>query len=155
MNRRTAGMLAILLIAVVLGAVREFIFHNLNYQIDFLAHERSASYAHSKFRAAVQGMDLADLLVAKWVLSILFAAFMLGLAILLARLLFGNGRYDKPLVIGYVLIGTAALVAHLLAGGNGAFRAISVKLLHALQYPVVLLLIWAGAMLNDHRRADR
>ena len=100
-------------------------------------------------------MDLADLLVAKWVLSILFAAFMLGLAILLARLLFGNGRYDKPLVIGYVLIGTAALVAHLLAGGNGAFRAISVKLLHALQYPVVLLFIWAGAMLNDHRRADR
>src|SRR5690606_13036904 len=122
---------------------------------DFLAHERSVSYAHSKFRAVVQGMDLTDLLLAKWMLSIGFAAVMLVLAIVLARLLFGDGRYDRLLVIGYVLIGTGALVAHLLAGEHGGFRAIAVKLLHALQYPVVLLFIWAGAMLNDHRRADR
>lgn len=147
MKQRWAAA-AVLLLGTALGGVREFLFINLNYQIDFLRNHRQVSFAHSAFREQVAGMDLTDLLVLKWVLASAFVLAMLGLCLLLARLLFGDGRYSRTIGLAFGAIGGLAVVLHLLTPVVPAFHGVSVKLLHLLQYPVVLVFIWAASVLG-------
>jgi hypothetical protein len=149
---RQAGILGLFALGVLLGALREFLFLNLNYQIDFAAHKRQVSYAHSMFRGWVEGMDLGALLLLKWVLALCFVAAMLLLALALARLLFGDHRYRPAILIAFGAIGGLALVLHLLGGHLPQARPMSVKLLHTLQYPVLLFFIWAASFLGRARR---
>ncbi len=148
MSRRTIASLAVVLVAIALGVLREFLFVNLNYQLDFVTHHRAFSYAHSKFQAWVEGWELRELSALKWALAVLFTAANLALAVLLARVRVGDHRYRSALVFGFVTIGTLALIAHGLSGQFGGLRYVSVKLLHALQYPVLLLIVWAASWLK-------
>lgn len=144
MNRHRAGILLIALIAIGVGAVREFLFLNLYYQVDFLEHHRPFSYAHSLFQGWTAGLGLPALGVLKWLFSIAFMAIMLALAIALARMLTGDHRYTRTLLLGYIALATMALGLHLI---GPPLAQVGMKLLHALQYPVVLLLIWAASAL--------
>ena len=145
---RRVALAAILLVAVVIGAGREFLFLNLNYSIDHLENHRAVSYAHSQFQAAVTGFDLRTMKVLKWVLAILFISVMLGLSLLTARLLFGDHRYRMAIVLGFFAVGFLALLLNMGAGRLPALGNISVKLLHLLQYPVILFFLWAAALLQ-------
>ncbi len=148
MTKRRLAIAAILLVAVLVGAGREFLFLNLNYSIDHLAYHRSVSYAHSLFQAAVDGCTLHTLLILKWVLALIFISVMLCLSVLLARLLFGDQRYRMAIVLGFLAVGGLALLLNLGAGRYPAMGNISVKLLHLLQYPVILFFLWAAALLQ-------
>jgi len=148
MSKRSAGIFAILIGAVVLGALREFLFLNLNYEIDHVENHRAVSYAHSMFRAAVDGFSLRTLLGLKWALAVFFIGLTLGLSILLARILFGDQRYRNLLVIGFLVIGAIAFLLHACASIHPAFELVSVKLLHMLQFPIVLFFLWAAALLQ-------
>lgn len=142
---------SVLVAAVALGALREFLFLNLNYQVDAVARNRPISYAHSMFQGWVEGWGLPELLRLKWALALLFAASMALACVLLARLLFGHNRYRRTIVVGYAMAGALALLLHALTSVHPAFGNIGVKLLHALQYPVVLFFVWAGATLQRGR----
>jgi hypothetical protein len=148
MNRRRLSMLLILLVAVCLGAVREFLFLNLNYSIDHLTNHRAFSYAHSAFQRAIEGLSLEALLRLKWILALGFVASMAGLSIALARVLFGDHRYRSAILLGFVGIGAIALMLHGASAHLPALDGVSIKLLHLLQYPVVLFFIWAAALLR-------
>ena len=145
------ALVIILGAGVLLGALREFVFINLNYQIDFLRNHRLVSYAHSAFRRQVDGWDLGGLMRLKWVLACAFVLVMLGLCVALARLLFGDHRYTRPILIGFAGVGGLALLLHFLTPAVPAFNGVSVKLLHLLQYPVVLFFIWAASALRNMR----
>ena len=148
MSRRTT-IAAILLVAVLLGSVREFLFVNLNYQIDHLSRGTDVSYAHSAFQSAVHGWTLSSLLWLKWILAALFIAVMLGLTLWFARVISGSHRHARLIVIGF---GSLALIALLLSGLSiwiPPMKMVSVKLLHLLQYPVLLFFVWAGILLRD------
>jgi len=148
---RSLAVAAILVAAVAVGALREFLFLNLNYQVDAVARNRPISYAHSMFQAWVQGWDLPALLRLKWALALLFAAAMAAACVLLARVLFGDHRHRRFLLLAYALAGAMVLLLHALSALDPAFGNIAVKLLHALQYPVVLFFVWAGAVLKRGR----
>lgn len=151
MPRRTQLVL-LMLAAVALGAAREFLFLNLNYQIDAVANHRAVSFAHSIFRSWTAGWGLDALLRLKWLLALLFVALTLALSITCARIVFGDHRYRIALFGGFALVGMMALVMHLLANAVPPLHAVSVKLLHLMQYPVVLFVIWAAAMLPAQLR---
>ncbi len=148
MTRRNAAILLVLAASVALGALREFLFLNLNYQIDFVRFDRSISYAHSLFQGWVQGAGLSELLGLKWVLSVLYIAMMALLSVLLARLLWGDHRYRTAIIIGFLVVSILALVAHFLAGSVPALSSVSIHLLHSLQYPVVLFFLVAASALG-------
>ena len=141
--RRTGMSILLLVVAIALGAAREWLFVNLNYHLDFLEHERTATYAHSRFRAWAEGADATDLRMLKWGLALLFIGTTLLLTVLMARVRFNSFRYMPALLVTFIGIGTLALALHFGASTVPAFEAVSIKLLHALQYPVPLLLIWA------------
>ncbi|MBL7939128.1 MAG: hypothetical protein JNL43_07205 [Flavobacteriales bacterium] len=148
MTTRRTALTLLLLVAVATGAGREFVFLNLNYSIDHLANHRDVSYAHSVFRAAVEGCSLRALLTLKWAMALLFIGLMLGFSVLTARWLFGDHRYRSAITLGFLAVGFLALVMNLGAGFHPALGSISVKLLHLLQYPVILFFLWAAALLE-------
>lgn len=152
MNRRW-GIVLIILAGVALGALREFLFVNLNYQIAFATRVNEVSYAHSAFQRWVDGWDAGALFEAKWTLALAFMSAMLGLSLLLARRLSLPPRSRMIIAGSYVAIAAASLALHLAASWAGraaALELVSVKLAHLLQYPVVLLFI----LLASGLRAD-
>lgn len=144
-RNRLIGALIILL-ATLVGAFRDYLFVNLNYQIDALANHRRISYAHSDFRAAVAGLDAHTLTIVKWASAAGFILVMLGAAILLSRLLFGDQRYRFPIIVATITIAAVSLACHFMASWWPAFEGISIALSHAIQYPVPLLFIFAASL---------
>lgn len=151
MRRRVALSILIIALAVALGALREFLFVNLNYQIDFLAYDRPFSYAHSNFQAAVSGLSSGTLANMKWGLAALFIVLMLIAGIALARVLFGDHRYRHAILVGTAVTALAALLCHGLASRMPALEGVSIALSHAIQYPVPLLFIYAASWVGGLR----
>ncbi|MBP6390366.1 MAG: hypothetical protein KA352_05710 [Flavobacteriales bacterium] len=133
MNRR-GGIALLVAVAVVLGALREFLFVNLNYQLDHVARGTPFSYAHSLFQGWTQGLGVAGLTALKWAAAFFFVLLMTGLSVLAARLLFGDHRYLRLIAVAVGCTALLALLLHVLS-----LEMAAVKLLHALQYPVMLL----------------
>jgi hypothetical protein len=145
---RRVALPACLAVSVIIGAVREFVFINLNYQLDHVARNTPVSYAHTQFQAWVAGWSLRSLILLKWAMALAFIAAMCALCVLLARALFASRRYDRPVLVAFAGIALLSLVLHALAPLMPPLELVSVKLLHALQYPVLLMFIWAASWLR-------
>ncbi|MCB0792023.1 MAG: hypothetical protein H6595_02445 [Flavobacteriales bacterium] len=141
----------LLLLAIPIGALREFLFINLNYQIDHLQRSTAFSYAHSLFQGWVDGWSLHQLGVLKWTCTLVFIAAMLSMALLLARIQFGSNRYTPAIILIFVGLSTIALLLHAIFGAFDAMERVAVVLLHALQYPVPLLFILLARPLMGER----
>lgn len=146
MSVRRALVLLLLGTGIALGALREFLFLNLNYQIDHVARRTAFSYAHSLFREWAAGIDLHGLTVMKWTLAALFIAAVCGLTVLLARVCFGSYRHAKAILLGTFAFAVLALVLHVLAHRVPGLERVSVQVLHMLQYPVPLLFVLLVAL---------
>jgi hypothetical protein len=148
MDARHARTLGIAVVGIALGAVREFMAVNLNYQIDAVRYQRVVSYAHSLFQAGVEGWSLAALVRLKWGLALFFSALMCLLCVALARVLNGDHRHRRAIVTAFLITGALALVLHLASIRVPQFAPASIKLLHLMQYPVVLFFVWAASWLE-------
>ncbi|MGV9011231.1 MAG: hypothetical protein ACOH13_01445 [Flavobacteriales bacterium] len=138
---RRAAMAGILIVGIALGALREFLFINLNYQIDHLARHTRFSYAHSMFIRWTAGMELPGLIRLKWIMGAAFTSVILGLCVLLARLVFGHWRHARGIVWGFFGFTILALALHFAAPWAAPLETISVHVSHMLQYPVALLFV--------------
>lgn len=143
MKRRDAISAFLLAVSIALGALREFLFVNLNYQLDFLVRKRSGSYAHSAFQRWTEDWDAEGLLRIKWLLSLAFITATLVLTAGLARLRFGDHRLSRIIVAAFLVIGVLAMLLHTQAARFPFAYPIAVQLLHTLQYPIPLLIVWA------------
>lgn len=136
----------ILVLGILAGALREFLFINLNYQIDHVRRATTDSYAHSRFQAWVQGWGLVELQVLKWALAGFFVACMWALSMWLLHVAGASARLAKPVTVIFLAVGAIALVTHALSRWFPLEEA-SVNLLHAIQYPVLLLVLLVALML--------
>ena len=146
--KRKFPIVAVLLVAIVLAERREFLFINLNYQIDHVSRGTASSYAHSAFRSFVEGWSLGALTKFKWALSVAYTVVNAVLAVALARLLHGHWRYTRPILVIVAGVCAAALGFHALGTRVPGGADVGVKLLHMVQYPVVLLVMLASAGLG-------
>ncbi|MFN3875793.1 MAG: hypothetical protein ACK4L7_07775 [Flavobacteriales bacterium] len=148
MRQRDLLSAAVLAMGLALGALREFLFTNLNYQLDFLRRgQRGSNYAHSAFQRWAESIDLQSLLVLKWAAAAGFVAAMLGLTLVLARLRMGSHRLARVIIAVFAGAALLALACHWAAPVFPGLGPVSIDLLHALQYPLPLLVVWAGSWL--------
>ncbi|MBK9759721.1 MAG: hypothetical protein IPO90_07060 [Flavobacteriales bacterium] len=94
-----------LLLALVLGGLREFLFVNLNYQLDHVARRTEVSFAHSIFQGWTNDWSVGGLTVLKWIMAGAFTASMCFLCVWLARVFhFAPRHFDRwillPTVVG-------------------------------------------------------
>lgn len=140
---RAAG---ILLVGILLGSYRDFLFINLNYQIDHVQRSTAGSFAHSRFQSWVAGWDLSDLVRLKWALAGGFVLCMWGLSLALLRNANAFLRLAKPVSLLFAGVALAAFLTHGLARWLPLEEA-SANLLHAIQYPVLLLVLQVALLL--------
>lgn len=149
-RRRTLLSLLWLALASLLGAAREFMAVNINFQIDYLANARDRNYAHSVFRDWAAGWDLQDALRVKWLTALVFMSAMAGLSMGMARARFGTHRHAAFILICFIVLGGIAAACHLAAPVLAPLRHVGIAILHALQYPVPVLLIWVLSWIRKH-----
>lgn len=95
--------IAILLILLVItGFVREFIFVNLNLQLVYLWYKNDVSYMSSKL-SFLSGLVYWQVYYLKWFLTLLFSAIFLVESALILKHLFGS-FFWKPLLFLYSLL---------------------------------------------------
>ena len=145
---RRFAIISILVVAIGSGALREYLFVNLNYQIDHVGRGTEFSYADSTFKAWTLGWDLQRLEVLKWTFAVGYVVLLTTLAVWMARLLFGHSRHARYIVVAVFGVAGLALLLHLLSAWLPPLADVAVKLLHMLQYPVVLLVLLAANALG-------
>lgn len=152
MRQRDLLSAAVLAIGLALGALREFVFTNLNYQLDFLRRQgRGTNYAHSAFQRWAEGLEAERLMTLKWAAAGAFVLAMLLLTLALARVRLGSHRLAPAIAAGFAAVGLLSLALHGIGRAAPGLGAVSIDLLHALQYPLPLLVVWAGSWLAAQR----
>ncbi len=142
MKNRWATVSLLLFTAIVLGSLREFLFVNVNYQIDHVSRATPFSYAHSAFQGWVAGWGSHALVRLKWSMAVAFIVVMWSLCLLLLRAYAAPRRLFLLVSALFVLVPTTALLLHLLAYRAPLAEEASVNLLHAVQNPIVLVFLW-------------
>lgn len=142
MKQRWVGVSLLLMAAIALGSLREFLFVNVNYQIDHVNRATPFSYAHSAFQSRVAGWGTQALVALKWSMAVAFILLMWALCLLLLRAYAAPRRLFLLVSALFMLVPTAALLLHLLAYRAPLAEEASVNLLHAVQNPIVLVFLW-------------
>lgn len=154
--RRKAIIAGLFLLSIALGALREFLFINLNYQLDHVARQTQVSYAHSQFQYWVSGWNGSGLTLLKWSFTVVFVGIMGVIATFLLRTLVGDHRYTRVMAAGVALVALLALALHLAASPMPPLAGAAVHLIHLLQYPalpMLVLLAWFAG--RQGQPADR
>jgi len=155
-DSRTFILISLVIIGISLGALREFIFINLNYWIDHVARHTQHLYAHSFFDF-LQGSSLGNLKMIKWTVAIGFVVLMLIFTILFLEVFFRRREVRKWVVIcftGTLVFSASFFLLHLICAPETAMLSISVKAFHALQYPFfIIVLIPAITLFKDQGNA--
>lgn len=146
-------LVGMVIIGIALGALREFIFVNLNYWIDHVARSTEHLYAHSYFDF-LHGTSLGSLKAMKWTIAVLLIILMFVLTSLFLELFFQRREVRKWVVIcfgGALSFSAIFYILHLILAPETAMLSISVKAFHALQYPFFVLVLVPAISLLDHR----
>lgn len=152
---RNPWIWVVVLLSILTGSVREFLFINLNYQIDHVQRGTRFSYAHSKAQAVLSGMDLGALQFLKWTMAVLFIAAGAALCSAMDRAVQGSWRHTKPIVLTFVAVAALAFALHLLSGVVPGLATVSIQTLHMLQYPVPVLFVLMAGMLPLRGSRDK
>ncbi len=149
-------LLCLVVLGISLGALREFIFINLNYWIDHVARSTEFCYAHSFFDFW-EGWSLDRLKMTKWIFAVTFIAMMFVYTNIFLKLLFRGRTILKWVVLSFattIFISLIFFGLHAILGQEQAMLSIAVKALHAVQYPFLLFfLVPAISLLGTTNKA--
>jgi hypothetical protein len=107
----------LVVLMILLGAFRDFVFVNINYQLIYLWKEKDFSKAHSFFDF-LEGYDYWTIYYWKFALTGIFALLYFVLTWTLIKVLFNNRKFQRYAVI---LFGSVVAMSLLLFGGGYLF----------------------------------
>jgi hypothetical protein len=141
---------AILILLVITGFVREFIFVNLNQQLVYLWYENDVSYMSSKL-SFLSSLEYWQVYYLKWFLTLLFSTIFLVESALMLKHLFGS-YFWKPLIFLYsLLLSISAVVFGIYTGlGRGDEGYLIARYFMGIaQSPVPLMLLVPAVFLKN------
>lgn len=149
-KRRTSFYIAIVIVIVTLGFLREFIFVNLNYQLGKLYyleyyHSNEYNYQLPASLPIFGSMSYIQLYWTKWFLSGLFALLYFGISYFALRRIFPAARWVAKITIGlYVAVFAVAVLCYLygfLPGKSAQGYSLALDFMHMLQSPIPLMIL--------------
>jgi hypothetical protein len=155
MSRRIAWSALLLLIGIALGGLREFLFVNLNYQLDHLQRGTPYSYAHSAFQQWSAGCTATELAAIKWGLSAGFVLVNLTLTMVMGRVRFGARWPWRMAAALFLAVAGMAGALFALSKAHPWLYPAAVQLAHAVQYPLPMALLWLLSLAKPADGSDR
>ena len=147
----------LILLAICLEYLRDYLFININFQIDFLENtlnnleqfNNTDSFIHS----FIHNVDISKLKSFKWILSIIFSLLYFLIGIIFSKYFFSNSLHKSFSIIfsvgGTVILSFSYLIfmfgKHLSLENQTNFYFVSLELSHYIQsslYPITFLLIF-------------
>lgn len=152
MKKRNRIIIILLFVAwvVFLGFLREYLFVNINYNIEFLSGNRVYNYADSAFQFMSE-YSISTLYTLKWVGTLLFFLLYWLSGILFIKILYNQKKFMLIYTIIYLAIFTFAGLAY--AGGlifsePGEGYSLARKIMGWGQSPIPLMFLWGGIHLE-------
>ncbi len=149
--------LTLIFLAVCLEYFRDYLFININLQIDFLESTlnnlNQFNYTDSNIHRFIRNMDMSKLKSCKWALSVSFGFLYFIIGIIFSKFCFSNNLHQSFLIIffigGVVILSFSLLIfifGKLLSLENQTnFYFVSLELSHFIQsslYPITFLLVF-------------
>ena len=136
---------------ILLGAFRDFVFVNINYQLIYLLKDQAFSKAHSFFDF-LEGYDYWTIYYWKFIITGIFAVLYLFFTWSIVKVLFNNKSYQKYTVY---LFGGVFVISLLLFGlgylfGDGHFGyEIARQFMEVIQSPIAAMVLVPIFLLLD------
>lgn len=145
MNRyKIVRLLLFAVLFICIGLLRDFIFVNWNYQLDYSQNQRSFSYAHSFFDF-LNTFTYTQLYWGKWMLTSVFTLINFTIGWFYIKEL----KLKKQLLKMYITITIVALLIFLLSYLNVNFAySTSRSLMGFLQSPIPTVVVLLAKKLN-------
>ena len=156
MKQKTKYLILILL-AICLEYYRDYLFININFQIDFLDNSVNNldqfNNTDSNIHSFIHNLDISKLKSIKWILSIIFSLLYFLIGIIFSKCFFSNSLHKSFSIIysvgGAVILSFSYLIfvfgKHLNLENQTNFYFVSLELSHYIQsslYPITFLLIF-------------
>jgi hypothetical protein len=146
--------IALIILIVYLGLVRDSLFVNINYIIDQLYYNKEVRYYHSMYEFLVP-MGVGGLMKLKWVLTVVFMLLNLLLSFYILKVLFTDTKFTlKLLTWGYLLLfvlSALIIVLGKISGQNELAYTLSRRFMGVLQSPVPLMVVVAVHFLFSNK----
>ncbi len=149
--------LILIVIAICLEYFRDYLFININLQIDFLENTANNleqfNNTDSNIHSFINNVDISKLNSFKWILSILFSLLYFLIGIIFSNFFFSKSLHKSFSIIffvgGIVILSFSFLIflfgKHLSLENQTNFYFVSLELSHYIQsslYPITFLLIF-------------
>ena len=149
--------LTFILLAICLEYLRDYLFININLQIDFLESNvnnlEQFNYTDSNIHRFIHNIDISKLKFFKWILSISFSLLYFLIGIIFSKSFFTDNLHQSFSIIffigGIVILGFSFLIfmfgKYLSLENQIIFYSVSLELSHYIQsslYPITFLLIF-------------
>lgn len=116
-NRRTIITILLVLIIVLAGFLREYIFANTNWIYLTLTNGRMNA-ARPEFHPLLEWSP-EQIIRLKWILTGIFSLLFLGLTYLIIQIIFKNRMYNRITLFSYISLLIGALLLHLISKSIG------------------------------------
>jgi hypothetical protein len=158
--KKWSQVLAIILIVIFLGYIRDFIFVNLNWNIKFLSGTAKKNYMHSFFVPfGFQNWSVKSLIVLKWALTFSWVAVSALLSHWAVKVFYPNKSYLVKLVWGfYALICAVALPIYFLGATffpNTNYYHLVRGMMGAAQGPLPGIIILFGQRISMEKNLNK
>jgi magnesium-transporting ATPase (P-type) len=149
-TRDTLLIIGLVIVIIITGSLREFVFKNVNYQLGYLYELSLLEEGEDVFKKTDSKMQFLDnyswnqLSVAKWVLTVIFTLIYLGLTLLMILVIFKKREYllwTLLLFGGIVVISAVLFTGGYIFGGTAKGYALSRVFMGFVQSPTPLMLL--------------
>jgi len=154
--RKFSILSLIVLLLLVLGYYRDFIFKEINAIIQ--SKELNASYTAAPSIQFMQDYATSFLIKLKWTLTLLFSLVYLGIALFTIHLIFRNPKFNRITIITYLVVGFISgifmLIGYVFTGLSDKMYEFSRYLMGMAQSPIILMILIPAFKLSLQERSN-
>jgi hypothetical protein len=142
-GKKTLYIALIIIVLLIIGFYREFVFKNINALIQ--AIDADMDYEMPSSLNFLSGYQYQTLINIKWVLTIVFAALYLIISMITIKVIFDNQKFRKITMMVFLAVtllsGIFILLGFLIKSRNDNMYEIARFLMGILQSPIILMLL--------------
>lgn len=154
--RKFSILSLIVLLILVLGYYRDFIFKGVNAIIQ--AKELNVSYTAASSLQFLHTYPIPFLLKLKWTLTLIFSVIYLGITLFTIHFIFRNPKFNRITIITYLTVGFISgvfmLTGYVFTGLSDKMYEFSRYLMGMAQSPIILMILIPGFKLSLQERSN-
>jgi len=144
----------VVVLLIVVGFLRDFIFVNLNYQASLAYYHQDNDYKLSSLISFIETWSYKRLYISKWILTMLFTILYGAITYFCVYFFFREKKYNKISIGIYIVIISISFLIYLFGYFTNNYQkaySVSRQLMGLLQSPIIIMLLLPALYLNNKK----